>query len=65
MTEKTRICPKCGSVDVSFDFSNSAGIAYGTPGKYKCGKCGFSAMIFPEIDKEETEEFRKQMKKSD
>ncbi|MCX6815874.1 MAG: hypothetical protein NT120_03410 [Candidatus Aenigmarchaeota archaeon] len=41
-----RVCPKCNSKDV---FLSIAGIIGGS--QYKCGKCGFTGVVFPEISK--------------
>lgn len=56
----TKICPKCGSIDlpVRTDF---VGILAPTP--EKCGKCSYSG-LFPEIEINEIEEFRKSLKKN-
>jgi hypothetical protein len=44
------ICPKCGSKDVSADFSNPAAVATGLFQNFKkCHHCGHTAMMFPEV----------------
>jgi len=44
-----RICPKCKSKDVGMDTSFAA------ENQYKCYKCGFTGMFFPEVDEKEME----------
>ena len=44
-----KICPRCGSASIKTDFSNPVVWAYGTAPKYKCGKCGYMGMLFPEL----------------
>jgi len=39
-----KICPKCGSIDV-------IPLGGGILGIWKCGKCGFSGTIFPDVEK--------------
>ncbi|HJW97308.1 MAG TPA: hypothetical protein VJ485_04065 [archaeon] len=44
-----RICPKCKSNDLSHDMSVGA-IARGSVyNSYKCNKCGYTGIFFPEI----------------
>ncbi len=44
------VCPKCGSTDVSADFSNPVGVVTGRFQNFKiCNHCGYDSMIFPEV----------------
>lgn len=54
----TKICPKCGSIDLSIrtDF-----IEMLAPTPERCKKCGYTG-LFPEIEINEIEEFRKEIK---
>ena len=54
----TKICPKCGSIDLPIrtDF-----VQILAPTPEKCRKCGYAG-LFPEIDINEIEEFRKAIK---
>lgn len=44
--KETYVCPRCGSTNVSFDYSiewrNATGLF-----PMRCNKCGFIAMMFP------------------
>ena len=53
-----KICPKCGSIDlpVKTDFVQML-----MPTAEKCNKCSYTG-LFPEIDINEIEEFRKNLK---
>ena len=55
----TKICPKCGSIDLPIR-TNFAEMLAPTP--EKCIKCSYAG-LFPEIDINEIEEFRKSLKK--
>jgi transposase-like protein len=49
-----KVCPKCKSTDISPDLSISS---YGSGtffNAYKCNKCGYSGMFFPEVKKKKT-----------
>ena len=54
----TKICPKCGSLDIKTDFSKPEIWAMGQPAIYKCGNCKYKGNIFPEVKKEEINEFK-------
>jgi predicted nucleic-acid-binding Zn-ribbon protein len=56
--DSTRICPKCGNVDLPIK-SNFVDMLMPMP--EKCGKCGYNG-LFPEIEVEQIEEFRKNLK---
>jgi predicted nucleic-acid-binding Zn-ribbon protein len=64
MTKYITVCPKCGSTNIS-----AQGVY--TPSDY-CKDCGYgkahlssvSNIIFPEIDIEEIENFKKEIKKN-
>ncbi len=53
----TKICPKCGSVDlpIKTDFVEML-----MPRPEKCKKCGYSG-LFPEIEINKIEKFRKSL----
>ena len=55
----TKICPKCGSIDLPIrtDF-----VQILAPTPEKCKKCGYMG-LFPEIEINEIEDFRKTIKK--
>ena len=55
----TKICPKCGNIDLPIT-TNFAEMLVPTP--EKCKKCNYSG-LFPEIDINEIEGFRKGLKK--
>jgi len=54
----TKICPKCGNIDVPIrtDF-----VEILAPTPEKCRKCDYTG-LFPEIDINEIEEFRNDIK---
>ncbi len=56
----TKICPKCGSIDLPIT-NNFAEMLAPTP--EKCIKCGYSG-LFPEIEINEIEEFRNEIKRA-
>ena len=53
-----RICPVCGSIDVSPDLSNPAAVVSGALYMYKCNRCGFvgNSILFPEVPVNEVPE---------
>lgn len=53
MNNQIKICPKCGSIDISF--YNYEGIS-----RDVCKNCGFQG-IFPEINKTEIKEFKNKL----
>ena len=57
--EFTKICPKCGSIDLPLR-TNFVEMLAPTP--EKCSKCGYGG-LFPEIEINEIEDFRKEIKK--
>ncbi len=57
MTIFTKICPKCGNIDLPVR-TNFADMLMPTP--EKCKKCHYSG-LFPEIDINEIETFRKSL----
>jgi len=59
--EQIKICPKCGSTDITWDYSNAWVIRLGV-NRDICNKCGLKG-IFPVIDREKIKEFRKYLKK--
>ena len=54
-----KICPKCGSIDMPVK-TNFTEMLMPTP--EKCSKCSYAG-LFPEIDINEIESFRKELKK--
>ena len=44
-----RICPICGSTDVSPDFSIPAAVAAGALYMYRCNRCDYVGVLFPEV----------------
>ena len=52
-----KICPKCGSIDLPIK-TNFAEMILPTP--ERCNKCSYSG-LFPEIDINEIENFRKSL----
>jgi predicted nucleic-acid-binding Zn-ribbon protein len=56
-----KVCPKCGSTDVSFNFTNVYGLS--APNNITCNKCGFQSFNFPEVDKKDLKRFRENLKK--
>ena len=59
MAEKfIRICPICNSPDVSPDMSVPAAVAYGALYNYRCNRCGFVGIAFPEISMENLPEIK-------
>ena len=57
-TKYTKICPKCGNLDLFM--TSFAQIFAANP--YKCEKCNYSG-LFPEININDIEKFRKNIKK--
>lgn len=51
MTGTIRLCPKCGSRDISVDSGWLVGL--GVPAKYVCDDCNFSSVMFPEVLKKD------------
>ncbi len=56
------ICPKCGGLDRS-PSTTSIFIGYSPVIKYKCNNCKYEG-IFPLVNKNEIESFRKDLKRS-
>ena len=55
----TKICPKCGSLDLPI---RTNFVEMLMPSPEKCKKCSYTG-LFPEIEINEIEEFRKELKK--
>lgn len=52
-----KVCPNCGSTDVSREQSGviaKMGLDFG----WTCGSCGYSSKLFPEVPPDEVEAFR-------
>jgi transcription elongation factor Elf1 len=60
MKEHARVCPNCGSTDVSVDRSDVVGML-GLDYGYKCGNCGFSSKLFPEVPVEDMGEYQQEL----
>ena len=52
-TKSIRICPKCKSDDVSPDFSLQTFGEKSEFNKWKCNKCGYISIFFPEVNKKQ------------
>ncbi len=50
MERKFRVCPKCRSTDVSRDLSAAAYARGSIFNQYRCNKCGYTGIFFPETD---------------
>ena len=50
-TKNICICPKCKSKNVSPDLSAHSFAQGSVFNKYKCNKCGYEGMFFPEVNK--------------
>ena len=48
-TKHIRICPKCKSKNVSPDFSLKTFGEKSEFNKFKCNKCSYSSIFFPEV----------------
>lgn len=55
----TKICPSCGSIDLPV---RTGFVELLAPTPEKCRKCGYTG-LFPEIEINEIEEFRKKIEK--
>lgn len=56
-----RVCPNCGSDDVSVDRTGMAaklGLDHG----YECGRCGYSGKLFPLVDKDKADDHREALR---
>ena len=59
------ICPKCGSIDVEAEKDNAAKVRFGAPINYVCRSCGFKNTVFPEVEEDKIEAYRKEIKKTE
>jgi len=59
-----RICPKCGDVDVK-PYNEMDMISWGGAARWRCNKCNYNAVLFPEVNIDEVEKFRKEIIESD
>jgi len=50
MKKSLRICPKCGSSDIKAELDAQSYAQGSIFNKYKCNKCGFEGILFPEVD---------------
>jgi len=58
--KKIRFCPKCKSTDIEGDLSVQSFVeGYN---RFKCNKCGYSGMFFPEVDEKEYKKISKVFK---
>jgi|Deesub1362A_J573_1020465.scaffolds.fasta_scaffold02331_8 hypothetical protein len=53
-----KLCPICNSVDVSPNFSVPAAVASGALYSYRCNRCGFVGLGFPEVPVDDVPEPR-------
>ena len=56
-----KICPKCGSTNISTEFSNPANVAYGNALNYVCNNCNYITKVFPEVKSKDVGKFRKNL----
>ncbi|HHQ44718.1 MAG TPA: hypothetical protein ENN13_01100 [Candidatus Altiarchaeales archaeon] len=56
-----QFCPKCLSKDVSNDPSLESIAGGQLFNKHKCNKCGYSALLFPEMTEEEYEKLKEKI----
>jgi predicted RNA-binding Zn-ribbon protein involved in translation (DUF1610 family) len=63
MEKMVRVCPKCLSTDVVRDLSLQSYSKGTFFNQFKCNKCGFTGIIFPEITEAELKELTKKAKK--
>jgi predicted RNA-binding Zn-ribbon protein involved in translation (DUF1610 family) len=49
-----RICPRCGSKDVTMEFTRQTWLNF-----FVCQSCGFRSVIFPEVSREEAKKLPK------
>lgn len=55
MVKRVKICPKCGSRDISITKGFLPGII---PGEHVCQNCGFVSVLFPEVSLEEAKKIK-------
>jgi hypothetical protein len=55
-----KICTRCGSTDITWDYGNAWIIRFGI-NRDSCNECGFKGN-FPTIDKDKVAEFRRMLK---
>lgn len=60
-----RVCPKCGSIDVETEKDNAAKVRFGAPLNYVCKSCGFKNTVFPEVEEDKIEAYRKEIKEAE
>lgn len=51
-----KVCPACNSVDVSPDFTIPAAIASGALYMFRCNRCDYVSVLFPEFPESELPE---------
>ena len=61
--EYVRVCPNCGSTDVKRDESVPAAVQFGAPIGMICRSCGFKSPVFLEVNVDDLEKVREQLKK--
>lgn len=61
MRDTTRVCPNCGSTDISIDRTELMSW-FGLETSYRCDSCDYSG-IFPEVDNDDVDEQRTAIKK--
>lgn len=57
--EYVKVCPNCGSTDIRIGQESTRKItdAFGIDSEFKCGNCGFSSYLFPEVPLSKLEEY--------
>jgi predicted RNA-binding Zn-ribbon protein involved in translation (DUF1610 family) len=55
-----RICPKCGSTQITMVPDMLLGI---TPTLFKCDNCGYGAQTFPFVEQKDISNFKKHIKR--
>ncbi|HHQ44712.1 MAG TPA: TFIIB-type zinc ribbon-containing protein [Candidatus Altiarchaeales archaeon] len=62
MKEKRfQFCPKCLSKDISNDLSVDSIAGGQVFNKHKCNKCGYNALLFPEMTEKEYSELKEKI----
>ncbi|MBI2672750.1 hypothetical protein HYX19_00670 [Candidatus Woesearchaeota archaeon] len=57
-----KVCPNCGSTNITNDFSNAAKLKFGIELDKRCDSCGYSALSFPEVEESKIKDFKKKIK---
>ena len=54
-SKTVKVCPKCGSMDVSSDLSVQSYAQGGFFNNMVCNNCGYSGQLFPEVNADEVD----------